>query len=166
MPTRFLRHSPLSGLQERACDVLLAVALGKPHQRNVVIEHEAIDRVDILTPDPSQDRRRRDVALHAIQQEPHQLPITLQARHVAGQEDPVDRRHLQGDVIGEQARDGGHGECLPRRPNTGRSAIALYSRPTACTLVGRLTAATTHAARPPHPSQAHTEPTPTSRTHR
>jgi hypothetical protein len=91
----------LGGLQERAREVLLAGALGEPHHRDLVIQREAIDGLHVAPADPAQDRRRRDVAAHAVKQEPHQLPVALQRGHVAGQKDPVHRPHLEGHVVAQ-----------------------------------------------------------------
>jgi hypothetical protein len=87
--------------QIRARDVLLAGALREAHDRNLVVQREAVDRLDIAATDPPEDRRRRDVAADTIQQKAHQLPVALQARDVAGQKDPIHRRHPQRHVIGQ-----------------------------------------------------------------
>ena len=58
----------LGTLQVGVRDVLLAGALLKPHDRDLVVQGEAVDRLNVGAADPAQNRRRRDVATDAIQQ--------------------------------------------------------------------------------------------------
>jgi hypothetical protein len=92
---------PLGFVHVLASDVLLHIRLGEPHHRDVVGLRERVDLLHIGTTDPPQDRRRRDRPARPIVQEPDQLPVALQPRDVARQEDPIDRTDLQRDVIGE-----------------------------------------------------------------
>jgi hypothetical protein len=90
----------LGTLEVLAGDLLFDIALDEPHDRDLVLGHEPVDRLHVAAADPSQHRRRRDPE-PAIQQEPDHLPLRLQPRDVPLQEQPVDRSDPEGHVIGE-----------------------------------------------------------------
>jgi hypothetical protein len=92
---------PLRRLHMRARNILLDHVRGEPHHRNLPRLRERVDLLHIGPADLPEDRRRRDRSARALVEEPHQLPVALQPRHIPGEEDPVDRSDPQRDVIGE-----------------------------------------------------------------
>ena len=87
-------HEMLAG------DVLLDVALHKADHRDLVLGDEPLDRLDVLTADAAQHRRRGD-RKPSIKQKPDHLKLGLQPWHVPLKEQPVNRPDLERDVIGE-----------------------------------------------------------------
>jgi hypothetical protein len=99
------QHHPVAALLLGALEVLARdqffdIALGEPHDRDLAINDEAIDRGHVAAADLAQRRRRGDRE-PAIEQKPDQLPLGLQPRHIALQEQAIDRAHLQRHVITE-----------------------------------------------------------------
>jgi hypothetical protein len=78
--------------------LLLGLALAETHHRDLVVEREAVDRGHVGATDLAQQRRRRD-RVATVEQEADQLPLAHQPRHVALQEEPVDRTHPQRHVV-------------------------------------------------------------------
>jgi hypothetical protein len=78
----------------------LGLALLEMHHRNPIAIGEPVDRPDIRGADLPQRGRRGD-RKPAIQQEPHHLPLALQLRDVAGEEDPIDGVDLERDPLPE-----------------------------------------------------------------
>ena len=90
----------LGALEVLACDLFLDIALGEAHDRDLVIADQALDRLDVVAADLAQHRGGGDRE-PAIEQKPDHLPLGLQARHVALQEQAIDRAHLQRHVIAQ-----------------------------------------------------------------
>jgi hypothetical protein len=81
---------PLSLLHVRARDVLLDHALREPHDRDLVRLRERVDVLHVGPTDLPKQRRGRDRPARMVVKEPHQLPVALQPRDVAREQDPVD----------------------------------------------------------------------------
>jgi hypothetical protein len=77
-------------LRVAAGDQLLGLALAETHHRDPVAPREPPDRARVGGADLAERRRRGDREA-AIEQEPHHLTLGLQLRHIARQEDPIDR---------------------------------------------------------------------------
>jgi hypothetical protein len=90
----------LSGLEVLASNLLLHIPLDEPDRRDLVIDDELVDLVDVVAADLSQHRRRRDRE-PTIQQEPDHLPLGHQPGHVPLQEQTIHRPDLERHVIGE-----------------------------------------------------------------
>jgi len=83
-----------------AGDLFLHVPLDELHRRDLVIDDEPVDLIDVAAADLAQHRRRRDRE-PAIQQEPDHLPLGHQPRDVPLQEQTIDRSDLERHMIGE-----------------------------------------------------------------
>jgi len=80
--------------------LLLRLASDEADKRDLMLGSEALDRCHIATADIAEQRRRRDRKT-PVEQEAHDHPLAHQSRHIAVQEDPVDRAHLQGDPVAQ-----------------------------------------------------------------
>ena len=73
----------------------LAVGLGEPHHRDVLLVGEAIHRPTERRPDLVEDRRGRDRIPQVRGQEADHLPADLQVRHIGVQVDPIQTLQVQ-----------------------------------------------------------------------
>ena len=91
---------PLGCGEVLARDLLLDIVLHKAHPWDLTLGDEPVDRLDVLAADPPEHHRRGNRKA-AIQQKPDHLKLRLQPRHVAVEEQPVDRPDLERHMVGE-----------------------------------------------------------------
>ena len=86
---------PGLGRQVGAHQIDLAVGLGEPHHRDVVLLGEPADRPPERGPDLVEDRRGRDRIAQVRGQEADHLPADLQVVHPSVQIDPIQTLQIQ-----------------------------------------------------------------------
>jgi hypothetical protein len=90
----------LGGLDVAPRHLLLGLALGEAHDRDVVLVGEALDRLDVRASHPREQRRRGDREA-AVEQEAHELALGHEPRHVRLQEQPVYGADLERHVLAQ-----------------------------------------------------------------
>jgi hypothetical protein len=83
-----------------ARDLLLRLARGEAHDRDLLLLGVALDRPHVGAADLAEHGRRGD-RVAAVEQKADHPSLAHQLRHVALEEDAVDRAHLQGHMLTE-----------------------------------------------------------------
>jgi hypothetical protein len=91
---------PPGALQVGTGDLLLVLALLKPHDRNLVVGGEAFDRPYLAAPDLAEQRRRGDREA-PVQEEADQHPRGHQPRHVGMEQEAVDGADMESDAVAQ-----------------------------------------------------------------
>jgi hypothetical protein len=99
----------------------LAVGLGEPHHRDVLVVGEPGDRATERGPDLVEDRRGRDRIAQVRGQEADDLPADLQIGHVGVEVDPIQTLQIERHMPIENLV---HGHRAGHGPQRDRSSPA------------------------------------------